>query len=163
MPELCLETGRLILRRWREADYAPFAAMNADREVMHYFPSVQSREESDASAKRISAHFDEHGCGLFALEERASGAFVGFTGFQRVAVECPVKGDLEIGWRLARAFWRRGLAYEAARACLDWVDREKSVPRIVSMTVAINAPSRGLRGKLGLNSPAGVRLRPPRD
>jgi RimJ/RimL family protein N-acetyltransferase len=150
MTNVVLETERLVLREWSDADRTPFAAMNADAEVMRYFPAVQTREQSDASADRIAAHFVEHGFGLFALEEKASGAFVGFTGFQTVALDCPVRGDLEIGWRLARAVWRRGLAFEAASACLDWLDRKTSVPRVVSMTAAINRPSRRLMGKLGL-------------
>lgn len=150
MAEFRLETARLILRRWNEADREPFAAMNADPEVMRYFPALQSREQSDASAEKIGAHFHTHGLGLFALEEKSSGAFIGFTGFQSGALDCPVTGDLEIGWRLARTHWRRGLAFEAASAALAWLWRETDVPRIVSMTAAINAPSIGLMKKLGL-------------
>jgi RimJ/RimL family protein N-acetyltransferase len=150
MDQLRLETDRLVLREWRERDRDPFAAMNADGEVMRYYPATQSRERSDALVARICAHFERHGFGLFALEEKQSGSFVGYTGFQVVEVECPIKGELEIGWRLDRAFWRRGLAFEAVSACLDWVERMPSVPRIVSMTAAINGPSRGLMEKLGL-------------
>ena len=150
MADFQLETARLILRRWREADCASFASMNADPEVMRYFPAIQSREQSDASAARIDAHFDEHGVGLFALEEKDSGAFIGFTGFQTVSIECPIQGDLEIGWRLARPWWRRGLAFEAASACLDWMWQRQNLPLVVSMTAAINTPSRGLMEKLGL-------------
>jgi RimJ/RimL family protein N-acetyltransferase len=150
MAEFRLETPRLILREWREDDLALFAAMNADPEVRRFFSSTQSREQSDASVRRIAAHFDKHGFGLFALEESDGDAFIGFTGFQTVSVECPIKGELEIGWRLARSHWRRGLAYEAASACLGWPGRATSVTRVVSMTPTVNAPSRGLMRKLGL-------------
>jgi len=146
-----LESERLILRSWQEADREAFAAMNADPEVMRYFPALQSREQSDASVARFRTHFDDYGFGLFALEEKSSGAFIGFTGFQTVAIECPIKGDLEIGWRLARTHWRRGLAFEAASACLDWLWHETGSPRVVSMTAAINTPSIGLMEKLGLD------------
>jgi ribosomal-protein-alanine N-acetyltransferase len=145
-----LETGRLILRDWRQTDRVPFAEMNADPEVMRYFPATQSREQSDAAADRICSHFAAHGFGLFALEEKDSGAFIGFTGFQTVAIECPVQGDLEIGWRLARPYWRHGLAFEAASACLAWLWREQAVARVVSMTAAINAPSIALMERLGM-------------
>ncbi len=150
MASFRLETERLILRDWRDSDRAPFAAMNADAEVMRYFPTVQSREQSDASVDRIAAHFEQYGFGLFALQEKDGRAFVGFTGFQTVTVESPIKGELEIGWRLARAWWRRGLAFEAASACLEWIGRKGTMARIVSMTAAVNAPSRGLMEKLGL-------------
>jgi RimJ/RimL family protein N-acetyltransferase len=72
-----LRTERLLLRRWREEDRAPFAALNADPVVMEHFPALLTREQSDALVDRIEAHFDEHGYGLWALE--ADGAFVGFT------------------------------------------------------------------------------------
>ncbi|MGP1283919.1 MAG: GNAT family N-acetyltransferase [Parasphingopyxis sp.] len=147
---MIIETDRLILREWRDADCEPFAAMNADPEVMRYFPGVQSREESDAAAGRIATHFDEHGLGLFALEHKEDGTFIGFAGFQFVNFECPIEGDLEIGWRVARPYWRRGLAFEAASACMGWIWAESNVPRIVSMTATINAPSRNLMEKLGL-------------
>jgi len=145
-----LETERLILRRWTEADRAGFAAMNADPAVMRYFPATQSAQESNAVAAWIDAHFDRHGFGLFALEVKHCGTFIGFTGFQFVTVACPIVGDLEIGWRLAQAWWRPGLAFEAAAACLAWLWRETDVPRVVSMTAQSNAPSRGLMAKLGL-------------
>lgn len=145
-----LETDRLILREWRDEDRAPFAAMNADPEVMRYFPAVLSREESDGLVDRIGDHFAEHGLGLCALEEKESGAFIGFTGFMRVGFACPIEGDLEIGWRLARQYWRKGYASEAASACLDWVWAERDLPRIVSMTADINLPSRAVMEKIGL-------------
>ena len=106
-----LETDRLILRDWRDEDRAPFAALNADPEVMRYFPAVLSREQSDGLVNRIGEHFSEHGLGLCALEEKESGVFVGFTGFMRVGFACPIEGDLEIGWRLARQYWRKGLCF----------------------------------------------------
>ena len=150
MPELRLDTERLVLREWREADRAPFADMNADPKVMRYYPATLSRDRSDAFIDRIGEHFDRHGLGLFALEDKASGVFIGYTGFLTVEVESPIKHELEIGWRLAAAFWRRGLAYEAASACLAWIGSAGDSRRVVSMTPAVNRPSRGLMEKLGL-------------
>lgn len=147
-----IETDRLILRRWREADRDPFAAMNADAEVMRYFPAVQSREESDTSADRFARHFIDRGFGPFALEHKQDGAFIGFTGFQLVEFACPVEGYIEIGWRLSRHHWRKGLAFEAASACLDWFWRKRSESRVVSFTAKINEPSWGLMRKLGMEA-----------
>jgi RimJ/RimL family protein N-acetyltransferase len=76
---LTIRIDRLVLRRWLERDRAPFAAMNAELEVMEHFPALLSREESEALVDRIEAGFDEHGFGLWALEVRSSGAFIGFT------------------------------------------------------------------------------------
>ena len=63
-----LRTSRLLLRRWKDADREPFAALNADPRVMEHFPTTQSREESDAAVARIQAHFDEHEFRLVAFE-----------------------------------------------------------------------------------------------
>jgi ribosomal-protein-alanine N-acetyltransferase len=95
-----LRTARLLLRRWREQDRAPFAAMNADPVVMEHFPSTLTREQSDALVDRIEAHFDEHGYGLWAVE--ADGGFVGFTGLVWQTYEAAFTPALEVGWRLAR-------------------------------------------------------------
>ncbi|SIN61931.1 Protein N-acetyltransferase, RimJ/RimL family [Parasphingorhabdus marina DSM 22363] len=145
-----LETDRLVLREWRDEDRPAFAAMNTDPEVMRYFPALLTEEQSNALVDRITGHFLEHGFGLWALEEKESGEFFGFTGFQTCPPHYPLTGELEIGWRLARTHWRRGLAFEAASACLDWIWANSEWPRIVSFTAEINEPSWRLMAKLGL-------------
>jgi RimJ/RimL family protein N-acetyltransferase len=157
-----IETARLVLRGWREEDRAPFAAMCADPEVMRHFPAMLSRAESDALIDRVSAHVDAHGFGLWAVERKADGAFLGFTGMQFVAFPCPIEGEIEIGWRLASAHWRQGYAREAAEACLDWFDRNRDEPRIVSMTISDNRASWGLMERLGLRRAAALDFDHPR-
>ncbi|MEM7702425.1 MAG: GNAT family N-acetyltransferase [Pseudomonadota bacterium] len=142
---------RLILRRWREEDRAPFAIMNADPGVMEYFQSEMTREQSDALVDRIEAHFEAHGLGLFALERKRDGAFLGFTGFASGPKGTPVGEDIEIGWRIAHAYWRQGYAFEAARACMDWFWKASDRQRVVSYTADQNKPSQALMRKLGLN------------
>lgn len=148
---LSFETERLILRDWREADRAPFAAMNADPEVMRYFAATLSHDESDAMIDRMTAHFEKHGFGLFALELKGSGAFIGFTGLNICGSNLPLAGEVEIGWRLAPAYWRRGLAFEAASFCLDWFWRNTRCERLVSFTSDHNHPSQALMRKLGFS------------
>ena len=150
MADTVIETERLLLRHWREGDREPFARLNADPQVMEYFVSVLSRCESDALADRISARLEEQGYGLFALERKEDGAFLGFTGFSQCPEGTPVAGETEIGWRLAREYWRRGYAFEAAAACLDWFWANTTAPRLVSFTSDRNGPSQNLMRKLGL-------------
>ena len=97
----------------------------------------------------IGAHLGEHGFGLFAIERKGDGAFLGFTGLNHGPAGTPVEDDIEIGWRLARAYWRQGYAHEAASACLDWFWRETLHPRLVSFTTVSNTPSQNLMRKLG--------------
>ena len=141
-----LWTARLLLRRWREADRAPFAALNADPLVMEHFPAVLTRADSDALVERIEAHFDEHGYGLWAVE--ADGAFVGFTGLAWQVYEAPFTPALEVGWRLARSAWGRGWATEAATAALA-VGLEH-VSSVVSTTALTNERSQRVMQRLGM-------------
>ena len=99
---MSLRTDRLLLRRWQPEDRAPFAALNADPEVMEHFPAQLTRAESDASVDRIEAGFAERGFGLWAVEVQATGEFIGFTGLAVPSFDAPFTPAVEVGWRLAR-------------------------------------------------------------
>jgi len=145
-----LRTERLLMRRWRDADREPFAAMNADPEVMRYFPAVMDREVSDRSIDRYEQRFEEQGFGLWALELLATGAFIGFTGLNAMPEGVPGAGDQEVGWRLARRAWHHGYATEAARAALDVAFNGICLPRVWSITAVLNVPSQRVMQRLGM-------------
>jgi RimJ/RimL family protein N-acetyltransferase len=113
-----IDTERLTMRRWRDSDREPFAALNADPDVMRFFPSVHDHAASDVFVDRVDAHFEEHGFGLWAVEVSQTGAFIGFTGLNPMPAGVPGEGGLEVGWRLAQSGWHQGFATEAARAAL---------------------------------------------
>lgn len=146
-----LRTERLTLRRWRDADRAPFAQMNADPRVMEFFPAPLSREESDALITRIEAGFDRHGFGLWALEVRETGEFIGFTGLAPPEFEAHFTPAVEVGWRLAAPAWGRGYATEAARAAIAFGFERAGLEEIVSMTSALNERSRAVMERLGMS------------
>lgn len=139
-----IRTDRLLLRTWRDDDLEPFAALNADPLVMEHFPSILTRAESDAAAARVRAHFAEHGYGLWAVE--VNGAFAGWTGL--AWTEVTGGRELEVGWRLARPFWGRGLATEAASAALAC--GLTRAPRIVSFTAVTNVRSERVMQRIGM-------------
>src|ERR1700735_1130175 len=89
-----LRTDRLLMRRWREADRDPHAAMHADPGVMRYSPAVADRAASDASIGRMEALFDRQGFGLWALELAETGEFLGFTGLNPIPARVPGGGGL---------------------------------------------------------------------
>ena len=81
MHDVIVETPRLLLRRWRPEDLAPFARMNADPVVMEYFVSPYTEERTQAFFQKIQEEFAEYGYGLYAAQEKASNLFMGFIGF----------------------------------------------------------------------------------
>jgi RimJ/RimL family protein N-acetyltransferase len=143
-----------MLRPWRTEDLEPFAALNADPEVMEHFPSTLSREESDAGAGRIASHFENRGFGLWAVEVPGYAPFIGYIGLVVPWFEVPFESRsvpcVEIGWRLARSWWGRGLAAEGARAVLAFGFEHLSFSEIVSFTVPGNRRSRRVMEKLGM-------------
>jgi ribosomal-protein-alanine N-acetyltransferase len=143
-----LRTDRLLLRRWRREDRAPFAALNADPDVMEHFPSTLSREESDALIDRIEAGFEQWGYGLWAVE--APTGFIGFVGLAWASFEAHFTPALEVGWRLARPAWGHGYASEASRAARDFAFTNAGVDRIVSFTSVRNTRSQAVMRRIGL-------------
>jgi RimJ/RimL family protein N-acetyltransferase len=145
-----LRTERLLLRRWGVKDLEPCAAMNADDAVMEHLPATQSRAETAAFIERLEASFDECGYGLWVVELRGEARFVGCVGLLSVEPELPFAPAVEIGWRLARDFWSRGIATEAATAAINYGFQELALPTIVSFTAERNLRSRNVMARLGM-------------
>lgn len=148
-----LRTDRLLMRRWRDADRAPFAAVNADPEVMEFMGPRLPPAASDAFVDRIEAAFDARGWGLWALESTASGAFLGYTGLWPWGTESglPFAPAVEVGWRLRRSAWGHGYASEAGRAALDHAFATLGLDEVVSMTAVENQRSRRVMERLGMS------------
>jgi RimJ/RimL family protein N-acetyltransferase len=146
-----METERLILRRWREEDCAPFAAMSADPEVMSWLGRApMTRAESDAQIDRFEAQFAKLGHGFFALERKDDDAFLGFIALAHIPFGPPRPQGHEIGWRLARHAWGHGYATEAARALLEFGFAELKLPEIVSFAAKTNLRSQAVMRRIGL-------------
>ncbi len=143
-----LTTGRLILRRWRDSDREPFARMNADSRVMEFFAAPLSLQESNALVDKIEAHFEEHSVGLYAVELRRDGAFIGFIGMSVPDFEASF--SVEVGWRLAAEYWGHGLATEGARAVVQHGFQTLDLDEIVATTVPANTRSRRVMEKLAM-------------
>jgi ribosomal-protein-alanine N-acetyltransferase len=145
-----LKTDRLVLRRWRLDDRIPFARINADPDVMEFFVSLLTREESDAFVDRIEAGFAEDGFGLWAVEEIEAGRFIGFTGLIYQTFQAHFTPAVEVGFRLARHAWGRGYATEAATEAVKYGFEAAGLAEIVSMTAIQNARSQAVMRKLGM-------------
>jgi ribosomal-protein-alanine N-acetyltransferase len=144
-----IETERLILRPWRDADRAPFAAMNADPRVMEFMPTRLTREQSDRQVDRFIEMLASTGMTFYAVEERASGAFIGAEGLFPVG-QLPFAPAVEIGWRLRPEAWGKGYASEAARAVLAHGFGPLGLDEIVAYTAALNIRSQRVMERIGM-------------
>jgi len=145
-----IRTDRLVMRRWRESDRGPYAALNADPEVMRHFPATLDRTASDASVDRMEELFGRQGFGLWALEVAATAEFIGFTGLNPMPDGVPGAGDMEVGWRLARPAWHHGYATEAAAAAVDVAFNGAGLDQVWSITAVLNRPSQAVMLRLGM-------------
>ncbi len=145
-----LTTDRLLLRQWKDSDHEPFAALNADPAVTEHFPRPFTRSESDALIDRVKVSFAERGFGLWAVEVRETGQFIGFTGLSVPRFEAHFMPAVEIGWRLAKDAWGNGYAPEAARASLAYAFGPAGLDELVSFTTTTNKPSQRVMEKIGM-------------
>ena len=151
MPEMLeLETPRLRLRRWKPEDKIPFARLNADPQVMEFFPATLSRAESDALADRCATLMEQRGWGFWAVECTGVCPFIGFVGLHVPQPELPFSPCVEIGWRLAAEHWKRGYASEAARAALEAGFVTLGLTEIVAFTSVRNVRSQAVMQRLGM-------------
>lgn len=145
-----METKRLLLRRWRPGDRAPFSRINADPRVMEFYPAPLTREQSDTLIDRAEAHFERHGFGPWAVELRSTAQFIGYISLFVPAFQAHFTPCVEIGWRLDADHWGHGLATEGARAVLTHAFNVLSLPEVVSFTTPANLCSIRVMQKLGL-------------
>ncbi|MDR6551640.1 GNAT family N-acetyltransferase [Paenibacillus qinlingensis] len=145
-----VETTRLRLRDWEEADLEPFCQLNADEEVMRFFPKTLSKDETHAFYHAIQAEFKECGFGFYAVETKENNAFIGFIGFHRAIFKAEFTPCIEIGWRLRKEAWGKGYATEGAEACLRYGFDELGLDDVYSFTAEINKPSQSVMMKIGM-------------
>jgi 3-dehydroquinate dehydratase/shikimate dehydrogenase len=146
-----IHTSRLTLRSWQESDLAKFADLNADPEVMKYFPSTVSKEKSNSWVEKLQHRIKADGVGLHALTLKDTGDFIGFVGLAEVKFEASFTPCVEIGWRLNKQVWGKGLATEAAHAALGFGFNTIGLDEIVSFAPKINLPSINVMKKIGMH------------
>ena len=145
-----IETPRLILRDWKEEDIPFFARMNADPNVMEFFLSSLSSEESFAFYQRIQNEFQTCGFGLYAVERKEDHTYMGYTGLHQITFDVDFAPGIEIGWRLAHEYWGQGYAPEAATACLEYTRNKTDIKELFSFTSLLNQRSERVMQKIGM-------------
>ena len=147
-----IETERLYLRQWQASDFAIFAAMNGDPEVMKYFPKLLSAKVSDIIASKCQQLIEDNGWGFWALSlkegSNKNDAFIGFVGLNQTHADMSFAPCVEVAWRLRKEFWGQGYATEAARASLDFAFSELALEEVVAFTAVINKRSQLLMKRI---------------
>jgi RimJ/RimL family protein N-acetyltransferase len=147
---IAILTERLILRRWKKSDTEPFVALNKDGEVMKYFPALLSEQQTLEFLERIDAFFEQSNYGLYAVEIKTTGEFIGYTGFAKPSFNSFFTPCVEIGWRIAKEFWGMGYASEAGKGCLDYGFKKLGFDRVVSFTSLLNVKSENVMKRIGM-------------
>lgn len=149
-----LETPRLILRSWCDADIAPWAAMGADDKVMEFFPSTYERTQAESLAASMRERLEANGFGWWVMEIKDGAPFAGVVCLQDVPFDAPFTPAIEVGWRLARDHWGYGYATEGARAALAFAFEVLNRDEVVAMTASINLRSQRVMERLGMTHDA---------
>lgn len=146
-----IETPRLILRDWKEEDVELFARINSDEQVMEYFLKRLDEKETLAFYRHIVDEFADCGFGLYAVEDKVDGTFIGYVGFHHFNFDADFAPGLEIGWRLRKESWGKGLATEAALACLEYGRDILGLQEVYSFTSLPNKRSERVMQKIGMS------------
>jgi RimJ/RimL family protein N-acetyltransferase len=151
MSDVCIETGRLILRDWREGDAAAFFEGTNTPAVMRWLGGVMDDAGKQSLLDRVAACSAANGFCFWIVERKADGAILGFCGLKRAdAPGSSVTGEMEVGWRLREDAWGQGYAKEAATATLDAAFGRFGAAEVVALTVIENTGSWGLMERLGM-------------
>ena len=143
------ETERLILRSWKPEDLPLFTEMNKDARVMRYFPAILTDEQTESFYNRIQSEFERNGWGLYAVELKSNGTFIGYVGLHEIGFDADFTPGIEIGWRLAADYHNQVLATEAAKEVLK-LAKQKGLTRLYSFTAKQNSPSERVMQKIGM-------------
>ena len=141
-----LETERLILRPLDETDIDAIYAMRSDADVMRFIREPQNRQESANWVELVSSRWRKEKIGFCAITEKLSGAFAGWCGLWQLKET----GEIEVGYAVAREFWGKGYATEAAFEFLEYGFKQLQLEKIVAVARAENTASRRVMEKLGM-------------
>lgn len=145
-----LETERLVMREWRDDDLDAFHAINSDPKVRETLGPIMTRQQVANLIDWLQGYQQENGYCFWALEQKSDDRLIGWCGLIRSRHDVPVKGKVEIGWRLAFDAWGKGYVTEAAKACIKWAVEKFPDEEIWAITSENNHRSRAVMERLGM-------------
>lgn len=144
-PTPIISTERCNLRLFEESDIDDLHSLYSDKDVMRFLPGEYSRDVAERHVSAFAEVFDERGYTLWAVNSNETGKLVGRVGLW------PLNGteEIELGYVIARAYWGKGIATEASKACLEYGFKELEMPFVAAITVSENHASLRVMEKLG--------------
>ena len=141
---------RLGFRNWVMEDLSEFSEINQDDNVMEYFPAKLSKDETKQFIIRLQDHYKEFGHNFYAVELLTNKELIGFIGLADTRMNLDFTPCKEIGWRLKRSTWNKGLATEGAKRVLEYGFNDLNINEIVSFTAKVNLKSEHIMKKIGM-------------
>jgi RimJ/RimL family protein N-acetyltransferase len=150
MKNYLFKSDRLGFRNWNAGDVEKLAAINADKEVMEFFPSTRTFQETMIFIERMQKQFHDKGYCYFAVETLNTGELIGFIGLSEQNYDADFTPCIDIGWRLGRSAWNKGYATEGARRCLEFGFKTLHLDTIYSIAPLVNIKSENVMKKIGM-------------
>ena len=144
------KSQRLGFRNWTENDLTELAKLNADLEVMEYFPKTFTEKESAELIERFQKHFEKDGYTYFATETLKNKELIGFVGLAFQEYKTEFTPAIDIGWRLKKNTWENGYATEGAKKCLEFAFKELNLEKIIATCTEKNSKSENVMKKIGM-------------
>ena len=148
MANYLFKSSRLGFRNWTEKDIVPMSKINADKNVMEYFPSTQNQKQTEDFIKRMQKSYDENGYCYFAVDILETGELIGFIGLSYQDYKAEFTPCIDIGWRLKKAAWGNGFATEGAKTCLDFAFKKLDLKSVVAISPELNQKSQQVMKKI---------------
>jgi len=143
-------TPRLGFRTWQSFDLDDFAAINSDPEVMRFFQNPYSKDDTQAMMERMQNMYQEKGYCYFAVDHLETKELIGTIGLGWKTFESDFTPCVDIGWRIGKKWWNKGLASEGAKACLEF-GKDLGIQEVVSMASVGNLASIEVMKKIGMS------------
>ena len=151
MKNYLFKSDRLGFRNWLVSDIEKLAVINADKEVMAFFPKTRTLQETKTFIGRMQKQYAEKGYCYFAVDTLADGNLIGFIGLSEQNYVTDFTPCIDIGWRLARSAWNKGFATEGAKRCLEFGFEKLHLNKIYSIAPVANIKSQQVMMKIGMH------------
>lgn len=151
MDDYIFKSERLGFRSWRIEDLPEMSRINADKEVMQFFPALLSRQQTLEFMERMQKMYEERGYCFFAVDQLLSGVLIGFIGLSQTVFEADFTPCTDIGWRIKRSEWQKGYATEGATACLNFAFNQLGLEKVHALAPVVNVSSERVMKKIGMS------------